>query len=108
LKNLKMEEAVITMKGAGDMARELASTKGAIGMTTLTVVEQSKGRIRALTLNGVAPTVENVKSKAYVLARDSFLVTRSPPAPAVVRFLEFVRGAEGSRVISASGAVPVD
>ncbi len=105
---LKMPEAVQVMGKSGDMARELAGTAGAIGMTTTTVVEQSQARIRPLVLNGIEPSAENVRSGAYRLTRDSFLVTRGTPSPAVARFLEFVRSPEGRRVISANGAVPLD
>jgi phosphate transport system substrate-binding protein len=56
LKNLKMPDAVKVMQRGGDMAKELAATTGAIGMTTTTVVEQSGGKIKALSLDGVAPT----------------------------------------------------
>lgn len=108
LTQLQMPEAVQVMAKSGDMARELARTAGAIGMTTTTVVEQSQARIRPLTLNGVEPSADNVRSGAYRLTRDSFLVTRAAPAPAVARFLEFVRSPEGKRVISANGAVPLD
>ena len=90
------------------MAKELARTAGAIGMTTATVAEQSEGRIKPLALNGVEPSADNVRSGAYRLTRDSFLVTRAAPSPAVARFLEFVRGPEGKRVIGANGAVPLD
>ena len=60
-------------------------------MTTMTVVEQSQGKIRALSLNGVDPSGENVERKTYTLTRDSYLVTRAPPSPAVARFIEFIR-----------------
>jgi phosphate transport system substrate-binding protein len=108
LAQLKMPEAVRVMPKAGDMARELARTAGAIGMTTTTVVEQSQARVKPLALNGVEPTPQNVRSGAYGLTRDSYLVTKAAPAPAVARFLEFVRGPDGKRVISANGAVPQD
>lgn len=108
LTNLKMPEGVQTMSKSGDMARALAGTTGALGMTTMTVVEQSRSRIRPIWLNGVEPSPANVRSGAYPLTRDSFLVTKADPAPAVARFLEFVRGSEGKRVISANGAVPLD
>lgn len=107
LGNLKMSETVKTMPKAGEMAQELAATAGAIGMTTMTVVAQSQGRIKAVSLQGVAPSAENVRSQAYTLTRDSFLVTKSPPSPSVAKFLEFVRSPAGAQVISASGAVPV-
>jgi phosphate transport system substrate-binding protein len=103
-----MPEAVQVMPKAGDMAKELARTDGAIGMTTATVVSQSQARIRPLALNGIEPSAENVRSGAYRLTRDSFLVVKAGPAPAVARFLEFVRSPDGKRVIGASGAVPLD
>lgn len=108
LAQLTMPEAVRVMPKSGDMARELAATPGAIGMTTLTVVEQSRGKISALALNGVSPTPENVRSGAYNLTRDSFLVVKGSPSAAVTGFLDFIRSPEGKQVISANGAVPLD
>jgi phosphate transport system substrate-binding protein len=107
LKNLKMVETVKVMPKAGEMASELAATAGAIGMTSMTVVEQSQGRIKPLSLGGISPTADNVKNKTYALTRDSFLVTKVTPSPAVARFLEFVRSSAGEKVIIANGAVPV-
>lgn len=108
LKQMQMPEGVQTMSKSGDMARALANTAGAVGMTTMTVVEQSQSKIRPIWLNGVEPSAENVRSGAYLLTRDSFLVTKAIPGPVVARFLEFVRSPEGKRVISANGAVPLD
>lgn len=108
LAQLKMPDEIGVMPKSGDMAKELSRTAGAIGMTTATVAEQSQGRIKPLSLNGVEPSANNVRSGAYRLTRDSFLVTRAAPSPAVARFLEFVRSAEGKRVIGANGAVPLD
>ena len=108
LKALQMPEGVQTMAKSGDMARGLTGTAGAVGMTTMTVVKQSQSKIRPIWLNGVEPSPENVRSGAYALTRNSFLVTKSSPAPAVARFLAFVSSPEGKRVISANGAVPLD
>lgn len=107
LKELKMSERVKVMPRSGDMAKELATSVGAIGMTTTTVVEQSRGQIKPLSLNSVTPSAENVERKIYTLTRDSFLVTKAPPPPGVSRFLDFVRSSAGTAVIVANGAVPV-
>jgi len=107
LASLKMPETVRVMPKSGEMAQGLAATTGAIGMTTMTVVEQSQGRVKATSLRGISPTAENVQSKTYTLTRDSFLVVKTPPSPAVSNFLEFVRSAAGEKVIVANGAVPV-
>ncbi len=107
LTKLQMPATVKVMPKAGEMAQALAATAGAFGMTTMTVVEQSQGRIKAVTLQGIAPTAENVQHQTYKLTRDSFLVVKAPPSPAVSRFLDFVRSAAGVQTISANGAVPV-
>jgi phosphate transport system substrate-binding protein len=107
LKALRLPETVKVMPRSGDMAKELADTAGAIGMTSLTVVEQSSGRIRALSFNGVAPTPGNVESKAYPLVREAFFVTKTPTKEAVGRFIAFVVGPEGEKVIRANGALPL-
>jgi phosphate transport system substrate-binding protein len=107
LKNLPMPEAVKVAPKSGEMAKELASTAGAVGMTTMTVVEQSGGRIKPVSLRGIAPVAANVQNKTYVLTRDSFLVTKAAPSPAVAGFLDFIRSAAGEKVILANGAVPV-
>ena len=106
LKDLKFAPSVKIMPRSGDMAAELAATVGAFGMTTMTVVEQSGGKVRALELNGVAPTAANVRSGAYPLIRQAYFVVKSP-TPVVSRFLAFVRSEEGERVILANGALPV-
>lgn len=107
LKDLRIPEAVKVMPKSGDMAKELAATAGAIGMTTMTVVEQSQGKIKVLSINGIAPSPENVERRAYPLARESFFVIKAPSPPAVARFLEFTRSPMGDKVIGANGAIPV-
>lgn len=107
LTDLQMPATVKIMPKTGDMTKELSETPGAIGMTTMTVVEQSRGRIRALSINGIAPSPENVERGAYSLIRKSFLVTRATPPPAVAQFLRFVRDPAGEKVIRANGAIPI-
>ena len=106
-KGLRLADDVRIAPKAPDMANELAATRGAIGMTTTTIVQQSETRIRAVSIAGVAPTPDNVQNKRYVLTRDSFLVTRGSASPAVSKFLEFIRSPGGENVIVANGAVPV-
>jgi phosphate transport system substrate-binding protein len=104
---MKMPDSVKVMPKAGEMAQALRATTGGIGMTTMTVVEQSENRVKPVALAGMTPTAENVRSRTYTLTRDSFLVVKDPPSPAVAKFLDFVRGPAGEKVIAANGAVAV-
>ncbi len=106
-KDLKETDAAKVMARGGDMAKALADTPYALGMTSMTVVEQSSGKVKALPLNGIAPTPQNVKSGRYTLTRDFLFVTKGEPAGPVKAFLDFVQSAEGDRIIQANGAVPM-
>lgn len=106
LKTLKMPEAVKVMQRGGDMARELAITTGAFGMTTTTVVEQSNGKVKAVSLDGVAPTEANVLAGKYRMVREVFLVARANAAPATQAFIAFAKSGEGAKIIKTNGAIP--
>jgi phosphate transport system substrate-binding protein len=106
-KELKEVETARVMARGGDMAKGLAETPHSIGMTSMTVVEQSGGKVKALTLNGVAPTPENVRKGSYFLTRDFLFVIKADTTPAVKKFLDFVLSPEGDRVILDNGAVPL-
>jgi phosphate transport system substrate-binding protein len=106
LKALKMPDTIKIMPTGGDMAKELAATTGAIGMTTTTVVEQSGDKIKALSLDDVAPTEANVTAGKYRLVREVFLVAKGDASPTTKAFLSFVKSPDGAKVIKANGAIP--
>ena len=106
-KDLKEVETARVMARGGDMAKALTETPYSIGMTSMTVVEQSGGKVKALVLNEVAPVPENVRNGRYFLTRDFLFVTKADPTVAVKKFLDYVLSPEGDRVISDNGAVPL-
>ncbi|MGZ8412432.1 MAG: substrate-binding domain-containing protein [Gemmatirosa sp.] len=108
LRDVAMAAHVRSIERPDAMAAALADTPGAIGMTSLPFVARSGGRLRALALDGVAPTAEQVRRGTYPLTRRSVFLTRAEPSPAVRAFLTFVRGPAGARTIAASGVVPAD
>jgi phosphate transport system substrate-binding protein len=104
-KDLKVIDGARSLPRAGDMAKALAETPGAIGMTSATFIAQSKSRIKPLSLNGTVASEDNVVAGKYRLTRDSFLVTSNAPSAPVKAFIDFVRTAEGAAVIKANGAI---
>lgn len=107
LKNLKEAETVLMMIKASDMAQALATKEGTFGYTTMIEVGRSEGRIVPLSLNGVEPTRENVANGTYKLVRNFFFVLPARPKPLAQRFVGFVLGAEGEKIILAEQALPV-
>jgi phosphate transport system substrate-binding protein len=87
------------------MAKGLVETPYAIGMASMTVVEQSGAKVKALTLTGVARTSAKLKSGRYFLTCDFLFVVKGEPS--IKKVLDFVVSPGGDRVMVANGAVPL-
>jgi phosphate transport system substrate-binding protein len=80
----------------------LYSFKDAIGMLTLNDASLSDSKIRLLAIDGVAPTLDNVKNGTYKMRRALYLVHGVDPRrvkPAIADFVAFVNGPDGQRII---------
>jgi len=65
------------------------------------------GNIRALTLDGFAPSVQTIKDGTYKLHRQLFLYTLGEPTPCAQKFIDFVTGPEGRKVAEENGFIPL-
>jgi phosphate transport system substrate-binding protein len=92
-----------------EMNRVLAKTADAIGLTDLGSITVERQPIKALRVNGVAPTPENVASGAYPLVKTLACVFRRETLSADARaFLEFVRSRDAEKILRANGYLPVE
>jgi phosphate transport system substrate-binding protein len=75
------------------------------GVTVATVALARDG-IRALPLDGRAPTAKNVKASIYPATRPLLLVSRTAPTGGAQKLFEFVLSPEGQAIVAGSGFVP--
>jgi phosphate transport system substrate-binding protein len=59
--------------------------------------------LRALTLNGVEPTVSNLASGTYPQVTPFFLITRFDQSAAVKRFIVFMQSPAGREILIRAG-----
>ena len=65
-------------------------------------------QIRLLSVDGVAPTVENIRNGTYPLVATAYMVTKDSPRPANVRrIVDFMLSPEGQKLVEETGYVPV-
>ena len=86
-----------------EAAEKIESITGAIGSSTLALIASEGRSLRALTLDGVEPTVDNGASGAYPLVKRFYFVTRSVQSPPVQQFIAFVGSADGQRILGKTG-----
>ncbi|MEO8752685.1 MAG: substrate-binding domain-containing protein [Casimicrobiaceae bacterium] len=90
-----------------ETADKTETIPGAISATTLSLIKSERRQLRALTLNGVEPTVANAASGKYPHVKHFYLVTTADPTAAAKRFIAFLQSPAGREIlISAGNAIP--
>ena len=94
------------LTSTGDVITTVSRNPNAIGYASLAAIKDS---VKALTVNGVAPTEATVKDGTYLVQRPFVLVTKEGAAlsDTAQKFFDFAISADAASIISAAGAVPV-
>ncbi len=96
------------LDSTGAVIAKVGSTAGAIGYASLDAIDDS---VKALELDGVEATADNIKEGSYFLSRPFVMATKgeiSEQNEAVQEFFNFLKSEEGKEVISGVGLVLVD
>ncbi|HEX9496718.1 MAG TPA: substrate-binding domain-containing protein [Candidatus Limnocylindria bacterium] len=99
----KYRADAISVPDASAMANALAASAGGIGMLSAPYVGSEANAPRAITIEGVAPTHENVATGRYAYRRPVYVVVRANES--LVRqgaraLLDLLRSDEGRRVLA--------
>ncbi len=96
------------LDSTGAVMAKVAATPGAIGYVSLDVVDDS---VAALHLDGVEPTVENIKAGSYFLSRPFVMATNGAideQSQLIQEFFNYLSSEEGKNVIADTGLITVD
>ena len=93
------------LDSTGAVMARVASTPGAIGYVSLDVLDDS---VKALNLEGVEPTAENIKSGTYFLSRPFVMATKgeiSEQNEVVQALFDFIYSDEGTQLVESVGLI---
>ena len=78
----------------------------AIGYISLGSLDESV--VKAVEIDGAAPTVENVKAGTYKVVRPFNIATKGEASEVAQDFINFIMSADGQKVVSENGYITVD
>ena len=95
------------LTSTGDVITTVSQNPGAIGYASVASV---KDTVKAVTVDGVAPTEETIKDGSYVVQRPFVLVTKTGVelSDAAFKFFTYITSADANEIISAAGVVPAN
>ena len=95
------------LTSTGDVITSVSQNPGAIGYASVASVKDS---VKALAVNGVAPTEATIKDGSYVVQRPFVLVTKTGVklSDAAQKFFDYITSADANEIIAAAGVVPAN
>lgn len=103
---LKVTAAAPVLYSGSDMLEALQTTSFAIGYFSLGHALSEKAEVNLLSLDGIAPTVGNIKSGKYKFNRPVGVVIKEDAKRAVKSFVEFCLSNEGRKLMAKAGYAP--
>ena len=98
------EEAVIT-NNTNVMMTTVAGNEAASGYASMGSLNDT---VKALKVDGVEATVENIKSGDYKVSRPFNIATKGEVSEVAQDFISYILSAEGQAVVSENGYIPLD
>jgi phosphate transport system substrate-binding protein len=89
----------------GTVREIVANDPNAIGYISLGLVND---KVKALSLDGIIASDENIITKSYTLVRPFLFVTKNTPTGEVKNFIDFVLSQEGQGLIKEEGLISVN
>lgn len=89
----------------GIMLTAVAQNKSAIGYVSMGALNDT---VKALDIDGVSASVENIKNGSYKAARPFIIVTKDSISAAAQDFIDYILSSEGQEIVQKSGYIPLD
>jgi len=90
-----------------DNVRMAERIDGSLIATSLTQVLMEKSHLQFVSIDGVSPSLENMALGSYPHGKKFFFVVSARHNPTLGRFMDFLRSAEGERILRQTGNLAV-
>lgn len=89
----------------GVMLQSVAQNSSAIGYVSLGSLNDA---VKALSVNGVEPTAENIENGSYEIQRPFNIVTGDSESELASDFISYIMSSDGQAIISENGYIAID
>jgi phosphate transport system substrate-binding protein len=101
---LDISDEALVQDSNGSVREIIANNPWAIGYISFGVVNK---QVKALAVNSVIPTHKTIKNEQYKLTRPFLFVTLHQPSDLSQKFIDFVLGPDGQRILEHEGLIGV-
>jgi len=104
-KNEEISLGALVQDSNGAIRQVVADDPNAIGFISLGLVND---RVKALKIDGIEPTLQNIRAHRYQIVRPFLFVFKSSPQGLAKEFLDYVLSPKGQELLMQEGLVSMD
>lgn len=97
---------VHTVNSTRDEVDKVIENEYAIGAVSLAFADPAQ--VKIISVDNIKPTLENIRTEKYKISRPLSLVTRGPAQGEAKKFIDFMLGEQGQKIIGATDFVHVN
>lgn len=102
MKSEDIDDAIMVQDSNGSVKEVIATDPYAIGYISLGLVDK---RVRALSIDGVTPSIKNIRKGRYKIKRPFIYLTNGEPVNGAKSFIDFVLSKDGQNILQKEGLV---
>lgn len=106
--DVPVREDAIQSPSMGALVTKIIENKDAIGYASFGMVNQNKGKLIPLKVDGIEATEKNIVDGSYKVGRPLIVMKSGDLNPAQEAFMNFVLSDKGSEIIEKMGFVPAN
>ncbi|MTI66948.1 MAG: phosphate ABC transporter substrate-binding protein [Firmicutes bacterium] len=103
--DVEVSENVIQSPSMGALVTKIIENKNAIGYASFGVVNQNKGKVMPLNIDGIEPTAENIISGDYKISRPLLVITGGELSECEKALIDYITSEKGMKVVKELGFV---
>jgi phosphate transport system substrate-binding protein len=107
MKGTPISPEALQIPSMGALAGKIMDNADTIGYVSSGLVNQNPDKIKPLSVDGVAPTLENITSGEYKIGRPLLLVSKDKPNKLQQSFLDYLQSDQCMKVVEEMGYIPV-
>lgn len=104
MKKTFIDDSIMVQDSNGAVREVVGNDPYAMGYISLGIVDR---RVKLISVDGIDPSIENVKYKRYRLVRPFLYLTLGRPAAQAQVFIDFVLSGQGQSILRKEGLIPV-
>jgi phosphate transport system substrate-binding protein len=108
MKGTSISSEALQIPSMGALAGKIMDNEDTIGYVSSGLVNQNPDKIKALSVDGISPTNENINSGKYKISRPMLLVSIDKPDAREQLFLDYLQSDECMQVVEEMGYVPAN